>query len=111
MAEPRLIRVMADYDCHPLWVPDFPEYNVSPDDPRLSLSPELAQRLDRWALEYDGILVRDDPASSAFPSEEAERAFIATGKALARQLARERGPAWRVTYFDETRAHRDITPA
>lgn len=95
----RIVRVLADYGCYPLWLPD--EYdNIPPDDPRLGLSPDLVKGLNEWAAEYDSILHWDDPASSTFPSEEAENAFAETGETLARRLAQELGPGWRVRYHD-----------
>ncbi|MGK5630321.1 hypothetical protein [Streptomyces sp. URMC 123] len=109
MIAPRAIRVLADYACHPLWVTDPGPDNVAPDDPALGLSADLARRLNDWAAEYDAILCWDDPASSAFPSEEAKLAFARTGEALAHRLARELGPAWTVRYFDlRSGADRDI---
>ncbi|MGW0858570.1 hypothetical protein [Streptomyces sp. NPDC002690] len=108
---PRLLRVMADYECHALWIPDAFD-NVSPRDPLFGLTARLAERLEAWSAEFDAILVQDDPASSAFPSPEAEAAFWRTGEELARQASAELGPAWRVTYEDRrTRTHRDVLPA
>lgn len=97
--ELRPIRVMADYGCHPLWLTDELD-NVSPEDPRLGLTSGLAKRLAEWAEEFDGILCLDDPASSGFPSSEAEASFAQAGEALARQVAQELGSSWKVTYFD-----------
>ncbi|WP_328720930.1 hypothetical protein OHT52_16410 [Streptomyces sp. NBC_00247] len=108
---PRLLRVMADYGCHPLWIPDVPD-NVSPHDPAFGLTAGLARKLEAWSDEFEAILVMDDPASSAFPSVEAEVAFCRTGEELARQVAAELGAAWRVTYLDVcTGSHRDVLPA
>ncbi|MGW2281448.1 hypothetical protein [Streptomyces sp. NPDC001770] len=101
---------MADYFCHPLWIPDV-SGNPSPHDPALGLTAGLARGLDAWAEEFEAILRLDDPASSAFPSPEAEAAFCRTGEELARQVASELGPAWRVTYRDtRTGTHRDVLP-
>ncbi|MCX5195525.1 hypothetical protein OOK31_16700 [Streptomyces sp. NBC_00249] len=106
--QPRTIRVLADYECHPLW-PGENVGDLSPHDPDLGLTPDLAARLDAWAAEFDAILCRDDPASSAFPTPEAELAFARTGEKLAVRLARELGPGWRVRYFDpRTGADRSV---
>ncbi|MCZ7458903.1 hypothetical protein [Streptomyces sp. WMMC940] len=93
------IRVMADYGCHPLWLTREND-NVSPTDPQLGLTPILAERLSEWAQEFDRILCLDDPASSGFPSPEAEANFAESGERLARKLAQELGPSWKVGYFD-----------
>lgn len=94
------IKVMADYECHPLWMtgPDLGE--VAPDDERLQLSPELAGRLTAWAEEFDGTLNLDDPISSGFLTREREESFAVTGELIARELARVLGSAWRVSYYD-----------
>ncbi|MEW2132711.1 hypothetical protein [Streptomyces sp. NPDC005435] len=106
--QPRRLRVLADYFCHPLWLPGESD-NVSPADPRLGLSAGLAERLTAWAAEFDGILCGEDPASTAFESPQAERRFGETGEALAHAVARELGAGWSVTYFDiRTGADREI---
>ncbi|GAA1942845.1 hypothetical protein [Kitasatospora viridis] len=105
--EPRGIRVLADYQCHPLWLVHPDAGDLSPEDPSLGLSADLAGRLADWAAEYDAILDWDDPASSAFAEPEAEEAFYALGRTLAERLAEELGGGWRVTYFDG-RLRRDV---
>ncbi|MGW4890789.1 hypothetical protein ACWEQL_00755 [Kitasatospora sp. NPDC004240] len=108
----RPIKVMADYDCHPLWFTAAEEAgDVSPEDPRLGLSAGLAADLTAWAGEFDAILVRDDPASSAFTSEEAERRFDTRGRRLAGRVASELGPTWQVLWFEgRTGTVREIPP-
>lgn len=87
---------MADYGCFPLGAPDGNlEYDA------LSISPELVDDLQRWADEYDAILVWDDPASSGFATQELQDQFVVTGRALARRLAYELGPNFVVVYFDD----------
>lgn len=66
--EPRAICVMADYECHPLWLSGGEVGDVSPEDPALALTSDLAERLDNWAAEYDRTLNREDPKPSGFPS-------------------------------------------
>ncbi|MGW6918896.1 hypothetical protein ACWGB8_34495 [Kitasatospora sp. NPDC054939] len=107
----RPLRVMADYDCHPLWFTAPDEVgDVAPDDPELGLSAELAQALDAWAARFDALLDRDDPAASDFESPAAERRFYADGEQLAHRVARELGPAWQVGWFDGRR-HRAVPDA
>ena len=98
--ESRTIRLMADYECHPLWLSGPQAGDIAPDDPRLGLSSKLAERLSDWADEYDGILCVDDPVSSGFSSPETELAFYRVGEELAVLLAQELGRTWTVTYRD-----------
>jgi hypothetical protein len=87
-AQSRAIKVMADYDCHPLWaldadlVGDFP-----PED--LDLSAELCRDLKDWAQSFDASLDRDNPADSLVTPEE-HAAHEQRGRQLAIRLARER---------------------
>ena len=52
--ELRTIRLMADYECHPLWLSGPQVGDIAPDDPRLGLSSKLAERLSEWVDEYGG---------------------------------------------------------
>jgi hypothetical protein len=89
--EMRQIRVMADYQCHPLW--DMSPGSYGDIDPgTLPISEELTQRLTDWAHEFDETLDVADPAKSGFKSEEAAAAFKARGAQLADQLQNELGP-------------------
>ncbi|QVQ53421.1 hypothetical protein J4H86_06590 [Spiractinospora alimapuensis] len=95
------IKVMADYDCYPLWGvgPGFYD-NLSPYASALGLSSGLAVELDRWAEEYDATLNRADPKESGFPTPEAEDDFARRGRELAQRVANEVGGVWSVIYFD-----------
>lgn len=84
----RRVKVMADYDCHPLWTLDEGRYgDFAPEE--LGLSPELTRDLDAWAEAYTASLNRDDPARSLW-TEEQHRAHEKDGRPLAVRLARER---------------------
>jgi len=92
------IKVMADYDCPPLWWDKAPR-RVGPIMPEeLGLPTELCADLLRWAEAYDATLVRDDPARSGFPSQEAEREFKDRGKVLALRVADALGGSATVRY-------------
>lgn len=92
----KTIKLMADYECHPLW-------HVSPDefgdiDPEsLPMSTELQAGLKAWAQDYDATLNMDAPQDSGFESEEQERRFKAQGHRLADQLRAELGSDFVVT--------------
>lgn len=92
----KTIKLMADYECHPLW-------HVSPDefgdiDPEeLPVSPSLKSGLREWARLYDATLNMDAPQDCGFDSEALEAAFRAEGYRLAEQLRIELGPDYVVT--------------
>ncbi len=87
----RAIKLMADYQCHPLW--DLSPGKYGDVDPRsLPISPGLMEALDDWARTYDATLNMADPASSGFESEDAEARFRQQGELLASQLKEELGP-------------------
>jgi hypothetical protein len=84
----RRVKVMADYDCHPLWTLDEGRYgDFAPET--LNLSPDLTRDLNAWAEAYTSSLNRDDPANSRW-TEAQHRAHERAGRPLAVRLARER---------------------
>lgn len=91
------IKLMADYDCWPLWwAGDAEPGDIDPNT--LPLSPATIARLEAWADTFTATLNRDDPASSDFPSDEAFESFEAEGRALWRQLRDELAPEYKVLY-------------
>jgi len=90
------LRLMADYECHPLWDLEPGMYgDIDPET--LPISEDLKRRLAGWAREFDETLNRDDPASSGFKSDEAEQAFKERGRQLAGQLQSELGSAYSIS--------------
>ena len=90
MSDIRAIKLMADYDCFPLW--GVAADDIGDIDPSsLPISKELTEDLLGWADGYDGILNRDDPAASGFSSPKAKQKFERTGSALAVRLREELG--------------------
>ncbi len=84
----RRVKIMADYECHPLWTLDEGRYgDFAPDT--LGLSPELTRDLTAWAEAYTASLNREDPANSLW-TEDQHRAHERAGRPLAVRLARER---------------------
>lgn len=86
--ESQRIKVMADYQCDPLWALDEERYGCfSPD--MIELSPELREDLKAWALAFDSQYDSDDPAAGLWDearfAEHAEQ-----GRRLAERLKRER---------------------
>lgn len=97
-SESKRIKVMADYDAHPLWALDGAYGDFAPED--IGLSPELTRDLTQWADDFTGSLNRDDPASSHW-SDAQFAAHEGAGRKLAARLARERPDR---TVFVHTRA-------
>jgi hypothetical protein len=91
----RAIKLMADYDCWPLWEAS-PGVVGNIDPETLPISRGLKDRLARWAAEFDASLNRDDPANSpVYPPEELA-AFSAEGRRLGEDLQAELGPDFHV---------------
>jgi len=93
----KIIKLMADYGCHPLWgiAPD--EFGDIPPS-ELPISAELQDSLQRWADRFDAILNADDPASSGFKNTADEDIFIKDGYKLAQCLRDELGSEYEIIY-------------
>jgi hypothetical protein len=106
------IKVMADYDCHPLWSLDEDTYGDFPPE-ALGLSPELTGDLNAWAESYSASLNRDDPSESLWTQEQFA-AHDALARPLAARLARER-PDLMIYVMDRElgvlEVHGDETPS
>ncbi len=91
----RTLKLMADYQCHPLWEasPGTVD-NIDPE--KLPISTALKERLNNWAHDFDSTLDLDDPAMSGFKSEEQEAVFKNEGQVLGSQLQHELGNAFTV---------------
>lgn len=95
----RTLKLMTDYNCPPLWESGGDVGPIELDT--LSLSPALRTALQAWADTYDGILNRDDPASSGWASQEDRRSFEREGLRLWGALQAELGPAVKIVYHSE----------
>ena len=86
----RIIKLMADYNCHPLWEASPGVIgNIDPNE--LPLSEGLRQSLAEWARIYDATLNINDPASSGFPDANAEAVFKKMAHELGERLKNELG--------------------
>lgn len=94
----RKIKLMADYDCYPLWE-IFEDGQENMDPKTLELSKDLHESLGKWANEYDASLNTDDPLNSGFSSKEAEDIFENEGKRLFEVLKGQLNPDWVVEYY------------
>lgn len=93
----RRLKLMADYDCHPLWGTVDPEIG-DVDPASLPLSAGLVADLAAWAAAYDATLDRDDPSASGFAGSEAEASFRAEGARLAERLSAELGSDFEIEF-------------
>jgi hypothetical protein len=89
------IKLMADFDCYPLWDMDD---GGDIDPTELPLSEATIERLLNWQKIYDGIIDWDDPASAGFASEQEEIAFERKGISLWHQLKKELGDDYQIFY-------------
>ena len=92
----RVLRVMVDYSCFPLWEPGSDDYNIDPAT--LPISRSLVERLHAWAARFDATLDHEYPPDGGFPSRAEEEQFIADGSMLASELQQALGDDWFVEY-------------
>lgn len=86
----KFIKLMPDYECHPLWNMSADEYgDIDPQD--LPLSDALKLRLKTWAANYDETLDAQYPPNSGFKNEVLELEFREEGRLLAEFLKDELG--------------------
>jgi hypothetical protein len=105
---PRVIKLMADYYCHPLWEVAPEIDNIDPST--LPISDSMQAALRAWATTFDETLDQDYPPDSGFADPEQRAAFEAEGHRLWRKLQRELGEQVRVVYYSE-REQRVLEPA
>lgn len=99
--QPTRIKLMADYDCSPLWWAG--DGKVSPIElDEIPLSENTIERLKLWATAYNRKLNREDPANSPGFTSEEQSAFECEGVSLLDRLQRELAPNYEVVYFSET---------
>ncbi|MHC1710575.1 MAG: hypothetical protein AB9872_00230 [Solidesulfovibrio sp.] len=92
----RTIKLMADYQCYPLWEASPGVVgNINPGD--LPISSSLQQMLIAWAEKFTATLNMDDPPSSGFESEQEASEFRQEGEVLAQCLQEELGASYVVT--------------
>nr|WP_199041925.1 hypothetical protein [Dyella sp. ASV24] len=91
----RIIKVMADYQCFPLWEASPGVVgNIDPED--LPISLKLKSELLEWASKYDQTLDDDYPPDSGFETPAEEEAFKEQGRQLAKKLKHDLGNQFEV---------------
>jgi hypothetical protein len=100
----KVMKLMADYQCFPLWEYRDGELtgNVNPDD--LPLTRELKSALHAWSASYDRTLNQEYPPDSGFASPAEEEAFETEGKRLWKELQAQLGPEYQVSYYSSQEA-------
>ncbi len=88
----KLIKLMPDYGCFPLWEYAAGDLIDNADPERLPLTGDLKAALGRWASAYDATLNQEYPPDSSFPSPADEDAFEAEGLRLWKELQTQFGP-------------------
>lgn len=91
----RVLKLMADYQCAPLWDCGADAVgNVEPSS--LPLSASLIEALTGWAARYDATLNWANPIESGFSSSAEEAAHRAEAHHLAARLRSELGPGFEI---------------
>jgi len=90
------IKLMAHYECYPLWHMDGEVGDIDPMT--LSLSSETRSDLHAWAAMYDDTLDWDDPAQSGFKFPEDADRFERKGLELWQTLQVELSGEYEVVY-------------
>lgn len=97
------LKLMAEYECWPLWVSSGPadrRGNLDPGD--LPLQETTHRRLEQWARWFETTYQPDDPASSGFAEPAALDAFNREGQLLAELLRAELGDRYEITFVPAT---------
>jgi len=97
----RKIKLMADYQCYPLWHVEEVG-NIDPN--KLPISTVLKKHLNSWAECYDETLVIEDPKLSGFKNDKEALAFEEQGQFLWQQLQKELGNKYEIFYFSHLTA-------
>lgn len=97
------LKLMAEYECWPLWAHSGPadqRGNIDPMD--LPLLPATRRRLAQWAQWFETTYNPDDPASSGFADPETLGEFNEEGQALAGLLRTELADHYEVEFTPAT---------
>jgi hypothetical protein len=99
--KPRLLKLMTDYHCNPIWeYSDSGDLYDNPDPETLPLSAQTMCDLRAWADWFDTFINFADPHDSRNVLPEEWAAFDRAGRRLWETLQRELGPGWVVSYFE-----------
>lgn len=104
------IKLMADYQCWPLWYKEGFDGKVGVIDPdELSLSSETSERLIRWGKRFDATLNWDNPLDESYRfSEHDLKDFEQEGISLWKKIQEELGSDYEVSYYSQ-KLRKDIS--
>ncbi len=97
MSDRKKIKLMADYQCYPLWW-DEPTRWGDINPATLPLDAETILRLKKWADAMNATLTLADPASSGFPTQQEKEAFEQEGIEIFMLLEEELASEYEVSY-------------
>ena len=87
------IKFMEEYGCWALWHMDYAidgeMGNIDPHE--LSISSDLAEKINEWSISYDKTLNQEYPPYSGFDDYESAQNFINIGNELVARLQNELG--------------------
>lgn len=92
------IKLMADYECSPLWWDNEPGKMGDIYPPDIGLNAALHADLFAWAARYDATLDQQYPPDSRFATKQELEEFVADGQLLAQRVCAALGPAFVVRY-------------
>lgn len=106
----RLLKIMPDYECFPLWMKEgnSPFENVDPT--QLSISELASRQLTSFKEQYDQTLNHEYPPDSGFASLNEALEFECQGLDIWQQLLNELGATYEIVYFSvlENNLYADI---
>lgn len=96
----RKIKLMADYDCFPLWEASKDKLeNIDPNS--LKISGDLKESLYRWGKAYDTTLNQDYPPDSGFTTEREAEKFEQEGRRIFNELKRQFMDGFEFSYYSQ----------
>lgn len=95
------LKLMADYDCWPLWWYAGTDAIGNVDPHTLGLTDATLGRLQAWSERYNSYLDREDPGHSPDPTPAEQEAFEQEGIAIWRVLQHELRGRYQIVYYSE----------
>ena len=100
--EKKIIKIMPDYHCSPLWLIGTKTVeNIPPDE--LPLSDSLKTKVLNWQKVYDETLNNLDPSKSGFKNAFQEEVFEKDGRHIWEEMLKELKGSYGVKYFSITK--------
>ena len=87
----KLIKLMADYGCYPLWEYDEEGLIGDLNPGLLPISQELVDEINHWGDTFEKILCIDNPCESSFHTNQEDEKFKTLGDRIAKKLREEFG--------------------